>query len=121
MLYSGFSKALDIYGFIEELKYYHHIPTRLHILIGFSIPLIEIIIGILVWIPSLRVYIITAYQVLIGIFIIFLMLHIGEYMPLGCGCFGKGNEETISYYTILRDTSFLLPAWIYLYLTRWFS
>lgn len=59
MLYSGFSKALDIYGFIEELKYYHRIPIRLHIFIGFSIPLIEIIIGILVWIPSLRVYIIT--------------------------------------------------------------
>ncbi|WP_425288056.1 MauE/DoxX family redox-associated membrane protein [Priestia aryabhattai] len=113
MLYSGFKKVIDIYQFINTLGYYYRIPTQFHILIGYSIPIFEVLIGALIWVKSLRNIILFFYEALIIIFIVILVLHYGAYMPYGCGCFGKSKAETINYLLILRDFSFFIPSLLY--------
>lgn len=118
MIYSGFSKVINIYEFINNLYYYKYIPESLHLLIGYSIPIIEIFIGVSIWVPNVRSKVITGYQLLIGSFMLLFIVHYGSYMPQGCGCFGGSQGETISIITMLRESLFFLPAWIYLFLVR---
>lgn len=119
MLYSGLSKIFNIYGFIENLNYYKYIPSQFYRFIGFAVPLFEVLIGILIWFPYLRTLIMNIYQILITTFIILLIVHFGNYMPFGCGCFGIGNSETITFSTIFRDILLILPAWLYFSLNKW--
>ncbi|QDQ00447.1 hypothetical protein FOH38_07990 [Lysinibacillus fusiformis] len=118
MIYSGFSKVINIYEFINNLYYYKHIPESLFLIIGYGIPIIEIFIGVAIWVPNVRSKIIIGYQLLIGSFMVLFIVHFGSFMPQGCGCFGSSQGETISFLTILRESLFFLPAWIYFFLVQ---
>ncbi|MGZ0879993.1 MauE/DoxX family redox-associated membrane protein [Priestia megaterium] len=113
MLYSGITKIINVYQFINTLNYYKYLPDHLHIFIGYSIPLIEVLIGLLIWFKPIRSKIITSYSILIILFIGLLIIHYGSYMPYGCGCFGKNKPETINYVIIIRDGMCILPVAVY--------
>lgn len=121
MIYSGFTKVYDVFDFVESLRDYEYIPSTLHPYIGFSVPLIELIIGGCIWFVPFQRVAVYAYQGLIGLFVFVLLLHFGKYMPMGCGCFGSGNAETITIYTIVRDLLLFIPSWIFLIIKRWFE
>lgn len=118
MIYSGFSKVINIYEFVNNLYNYKFIPESLFLIIGYSIPIIEIFIGVAIWVPSVQRKIIIGYQFLIGSFMVLFIVHFGSFMPQGCGCFGSSQGETISFLTILREGLFFLPAWIYFFLDQ---
>ncbi|RFB32614.1 MauE/DoxX family redox-associated membrane protein [Priestia megaterium] len=114
MMYSGINKIVNIYQFINTLDYYKHIPSSLHFIIGYSIPIIEILIGLLIWFKNLRNIIVLFYILIIVLFIIILVIHYGSYMPEGCGCFGAGRGETINYILIGRDFLLTIPGILFI-------
>ncbi|WP_430031748.1 MauE/DoxX family redox-associated membrane protein [Priestia aryabhattai] len=118
MLYSGITKIINIYQFINTLSYYDYIPHNLYFFIGYTIPIVEVLIGILIWLRPLRKKVIISYGILIILFIILLIVHYGSYMPYGCGCFGQNKPETINYLIIIRDGICILPVIIYKLLHR---
>ena len=114
MMYSGISKVINIYQFINTLYYYKYIPNSLHFIIGYSIPIIEISIGLLIWSKNLRNIIVSFYIFIIILFIITLFIHYGLYMPEGCGCFGAGKGEIINYKLIGRDFLLIIPGILFI-------
>lgn len=119
MLYSSLSKLFGIFVFIESLNYYDYIPDKLTVPIGMTIPILEFIIALLIWVPSYRYTIIYIYQLLIGFFILLLLLNYGKIMPFGCGCFGPSESERITWIVILRDLLFMIPAWGAIICGKW--
>ncbi|MCR6607102.1 MULTISPECIES: MauE/DoxX family redox-associated membrane protein [Bacillus] len=119
MLYSGFMKLFDVYSFIFSLQYYQYIPESMYLIVGFAVPIIEIVIAFLIWVKRFRYFFVIFYKLLITIFLILLMANFGRYFPYGCGCFGNGNAETIGYSTIFREVLFLIPSSLYLILRKY--
>lgn len=116
MIYSAFTKVSDMELFLEIITYYKYIPDSLHFIVGYTVPAIELLIGIGIWlIPRQTVWI---YQVLILVFFIFLLLNLGVYLPKGCGCFGKKDFEKVTWLFLVRDFMFFIPAWIYLLIKK---
>lgn len=118
MIYSGFTKVIDIYQFINNLSYYKYIPESFQVVIGIGVPIIEILIGIGILNKHFRDKAVDCYLSTIIIFICVLLLHYGSYMPQGCGCFGVSKGETINYLMILRDLLFLIPCLLYKFLNN---
>ncbi|XYJ24229.1 thioredoxin family protein [Bacillus velezensis] len=56
MLYSGFMKLFDVYGFMFSLQYYQYIPESMYLIIGFAVPIIEIMIAFLIWVKRFRYF-----------------------------------------------------------------
>ncbi|WP_433574052.1 MauE/DoxX family redox-associated membrane protein [Priestia flexa] len=118
MLYSGITKFVDVFQFINTLSYYKYIPNQLHVIIGYIVPILEVLIGLLIWHRPLRNYMLFTYKILIFSFILLLIIHYGSYMPYGCGCLGTNDAETIDYLIILRDGICIIPAYIYSILAK---
>lgn len=119
MLYSGFMKLFDVYSFIFSLHYYQYIPESIYLIVGFVVPVIEIMIAILIWMKRFQYFFVIFYKLLILIFLILLMANFGRYFPHGCGCFGNGDAETIGYLTVFREFLFLIPSFLYLILRKY--
>lgn len=119
MLYSGFMKLFDVYSFIFSLQYYQYIPESMYLIVGFAVPIIEIMIAFLIWVKRFRYFFVIFYKLLITIFLILLIANFGRYFPYGCGCFGNGNAETIGYSTIFREVLFLIASSLYLILRKY--
>lgn len=112
-------KLFDVYSFIFSLQYYQYIPESIYLIVGFVVPIIEIMIALLIWMKRFRYFFVIFYKMLITIFLILLMANFGRYFPHGCGCFGSGDAETIGYLTIFREFLFLIPSSLYLILRKY--
>jgi uncharacterized membrane protein YphA (DoxX/SURF4 family) len=118
LLYSAYGKITDIFSFTEILSYYRYIPSGWQIPIAFAVPILELLIGLAIWVPGMRKTAVWAYQGLLFAFILLLSLNVGQTMPYGCGCFGPGDSTVITWAAIGRDALLLIPAWILLYLMK---
>ena len=118
---AGAVKVSDPYGSATSVRAYQMLPVDLANLLGFTLPFIEIAIGIFlvagVWVRAMA----AAGAILMLAFIIAIGQAWARGISLDCGCFGKGGlldtEElpTLSYtLEILRDIA-LAAIGIYLY------
>ena len=121
LLVAGALKVSDPYSSATSVRAYQILPIDLANLLGFTLPFIEIAIGIFlvagVWVRAMA----AAGAILMLAFIIAIGQAWARGISLDCGCFGKGGlldtEElpTLSYtLEILRDIA-LAAIGIYLY------
>jgi uncharacterized membrane protein YphA (DoxX/SURF4 family) len=121
LLVAGALKVSDPYSSATSVRAYQILPIDLANLLGFTLPFIEIAIGIFlvagVWVRAMA----AAGAILMLAFIIAIGQDWARGISLDCGCFGKGGlldtEElpTLSYtLEILRDIA-LAAIGIYLY------
>ena len=121
LLVAGALKVRDPYSSATSVRAYQILPIDLANLLGFTLPFIEIAIGIFlvagVWVRAMA----AAGAILMLAFIIAIGQAWARGISLDCGCFGKGGlldtEElpTLSYtLEILRDIA-LAAIGIYLY------
>lgn len=114
-IYSGYSKLppghpLDVpLQFMIAISGYKlPIPGSLILPIATWLPWIEIVLGLAILIGWKIRYFAGALTALLLFFIVILTITYARGIDANCGCFGLG--EKISWKTILRDSSFLLPT-----------
>jgi uncharacterized membrane protein YphA (DoxX/SURF4 family) len=123
-IYSGYSKLTPGHIFDVPLQfmvaisgYKLPIPDRLILPIATYLPWVEIALGLAILIGWKIRYFAGALTALLLFFIVILTITYARGIEANCGCFGLG--EKISWKTILRDSSFLLPT-LYLLLENRF-
>jgi putative oxidoreductase len=108
-LYSGYIKAQATLQFAVAITGYHlPIPSQFTLYIATYFPWVEIALGVLLLVGWKIRYVSMATAALLLFFITLITVTYARGIDADCGCFGFG--EPISWRTIARDSSFLLPA-----------
>jgi uncharacterized membrane protein YphA (DoxX/SURF4 family) len=122
-IYSGYSKLPPGNIFDAPLQfmiaisgYKLPIPESFILPIATYLPWIEIALGVAILVGWKIRYFAGALTVLLLFFIVILTITYARGIDANCGCFGLG--EKISWKTILRDSSFLLPTLYLLFENR---
>ena len=107
-LYSGYVKLQSPLQFAADVMGYKLVPAGLVFPVAQYFPWVEVALGLLLLIGWRVRYWGIAASGLILFFITLITITYARGIDANCGCFGTG--EKISPFTILRDSSFLLPA-----------
>ena len=115
-IYAGYAKLKNPLQFAVAVEGYKLVSSGMVLLIVKVLPWVEIILGAAL---LLGIQIRFTAAITCGFLLFFIGLMLITYLrgiEADCGCFGVG--EKISPLTLIRDASFLLPAF-YLYLQPW--
>ncbi len=107
-LYSGYVKIQSPLQFAADIMGYQLVPANLVFPVAQYFPWLEVALGLLLLIGWRIRYWGIAASGLILFFITLITITYARGIDANCGCFGSG--EKISILTILRDSSFLIPA-----------
>ncbi len=118
-LYAGAAKLLDAHGFARVIGGYGVLPDQLNLVAAYLLPVSEIIIAAgLIW--DVRGAL-SAYSLLLLVFMGVLVRGISMGLDVDCGCFAPGDPEGEAYHSLrealVRD-AFLLCGCGYLFLLR---
>jgi uncharacterized membrane protein YphA (DoxX/SURF4 family) len=100
---SGFLKFLNINEFTKVLNDFALLPDQLIRIAAFSIPAIEICLGLIIIIKLKIKAALYATSLLLTIFFSIVLLKYAEGAKISCGCFGPLSRHSINLITIFRD------------------
>jgi len=115
-IYSGYVKVQATLQFAVALTGYRLIPDRFVFPIATYFPWVEIALGILVLTGWKIRWSALAASGLMVFFIVLLSVTLARGIETNCGCFGFGDR--ITWKTIVRDGSLLIPALFLLFESR---
>src|SRR5512138_2503528 len=107
-IYSGYVKVEATLQFAVAITGYQLIPDRFVFPIATYFPWVEIALGILILIGWKIRWSSMAASALMLFFIVLLSVTLFRGIETNCGCFGFGDR--ITWKTIVRDGSLLIPA-----------
>ncbi len=107
-IYSGYVKAKAPLQFAVAITGYQIVPERFIFPIATYFPWVEIALGLLILVGWKIRWSSVAASGLMLFFIVLLSITLYRGIDTNCGCFGFGDR--ITWKTIVRDGSFLVPA-----------
>ncbi len=116
-IYSGYVKVQATLQFAVALTGYKLIPDRFIFPIATWFPWFEIALGLLILIGWKIRWSSVAASALMLFFIVLLSVTLARGIETNCGCFGFGDR--ITWKTIARDGSLLIPALFLVVESRW--
>jgi len=115
-LISAYTKLIDLPEFQKAIVKFAIIPDSFSVIISYSIPLIEVLLGLqlifnffVIVNLQLSIYLLTLFTSVI----IIKLLEGGD--EISCGCFGALSSGTIDFYTVLRNIILLIWALLILF------
>ena len=119
-LWAGVAKITDLEGSVRAVRAYDLLPSGLEDLAGYSLPVVELILGLLLLAGLLTRWTALANGLLMVAFIIGIASAWARGLSIDCGCFGGGGEvdpgETEYLVDIVRDVALVLAS---AFLVRW--
>jgi uncharacterized membrane protein YphA (DoxX/SURF4 family) len=104
--YTKLSQPLSLFAL--SIDSYQLLPDYAVFAVAYTLPFVELGLGVLLMIGwSLR-WVATATAVILGVFFILMLRSYGKGMGIDCGCFGVG--ESLSVKTLIRDGVLLAAA-----------
>lgn len=118
-IYASLDKIFKPGLFAEAVYNYQILPDILINLTALVLPWLELVLGVMlivgIWLPG-AVFLST---LLLLTFSGVLIFNISRGLNISCGCFStEPSTDPISFWTVLRDASFLVPACYLLYANR---
>jgi len=114
-IYSGYVKVEAPLQFAVAITGYQIVPDNLAFPIARYFPWVEIALGVIILIGWKIRWSSLAAAALMIFFIVLLSITLFRGIETNCGCFGFGDP--ITWKTIVRDGSFLIPALFLVYQT----
>jgi len=119
LTYAGVEKILAPALFAETVYNYQILPNNLINLTALVLPWLELVLGIFliggIWLPGAAFLSTLLLLTFWGI----LVFNLSRGLNISCGCFStEPSKEPISLWTVMRDTSFLIPAFFLLFAGR---
>ena len=119
-LAAGLSKINDLPGSVRAVRAYEILPEALVPTVGYALPMIEIILGVLLVLGLFTRLTALAFGGLMIVFIIGIASAWARGLTIDCGCFGGGGaidpDQTRYPLEILRDLAFVAGSAV---LVRW--
>ena len=119
-LAAGFPKITDVPASIRAVRAYEILPEALVPTVGYALPMIEIILGVLLVLGLFTRLTALAFGGLMIVFIIGIASAWARGLTIDCGCFGGGGaidpDQTRYPLEILRDLAFVAGSAV---LVRW--
>ncbi len=119
-IYASIDKIRHPAAFAQALYNYRILPGASINLVALTLPWLELLTGILlaagIWMPG-------AVMLSTGLLVVFMAamgLSIARGLNVACGCFSTNGSESLTFWTILRDAAFLVPA-LYLFRATFFK
>jgi uncharacterized membrane protein YphA (DoxX/SURF4 family) len=112
---AGGLKIVNVDGAARAVQAYRIFPPRLGDLIGYGLPVVEILLGLFLLLGLGTRIVAIATGALMVIFIAGVASVWIRGISIDCGCFGGGGETAVTHYPqeILRDLLFLgLASWL---------
>lgn len=109
-LFAGALKVADPRAFSDSVATFRLLPTSLITLVAVSLPMLEIMLGAMLFWPRL------ARPAALGILLLSLSFTAAlisgwlRGLPIDCGCFGQGNWSTQPTLLLLRNTLLVVVA-----------
>jgi len=119
LIYAGIGKITASSLFAEVVYNYQILPNALVNLTALVLPWIEMVLGILliggIWLPGA----VLLTNILLLTFSGILVFNFSRGLNISCGCFSnEPSTDPISLWTVMRDVSFLIPAFYLLFAKR---
>ncbi|MDF1592054.1 MAG: DoxX family membrane protein [Desulfobacterales bacterium] len=119
LIYAGFEKIPAPGLFAKAVYEYQILPDVLINLTALVLPWLELALGILlivgIWLPGA----VLLSSLLLLTFSGILIFNMARGLNISCGCFStEPSTDPISWWTVMRDTSFLVPAFYLLFANR---
>ena len=119
-LWAGVAKVTDLEGSVRAVRAFDLLPSGLEDLVGYALPVVELILGLLLLAGLLTRWAAAANGLLMLAFTIGIASAWARGLSIDCGCFGGGGEvdpgETEYLLDIVRDVALVLAS---AYLVRW--
>jgi len=111
-IWASLSKIGDPRTFVRAVRAYKATPEWLSQAIGYGLPMLELILGVLLVIGLIVRYAAAVSAALYVVFLIGIIQAAARGIKLECGCFGGGGSTAHTQYTleILRDLGLLVLA-----------
>ena len=109
-LFAGVSKVFDLASFHDKVDKYQLLPHMLEAPFAYTLPFVEILVGIYLAVGLLTRVAAAAGCVLMVLFLIALTQAWARGLVLDCGCFGSIVQEKVGPVAILRDMALGLPT-----------
>jgi len=113
-LAAGASKAVDLTNFHAKVDQYKLLPHVLEAPFAYTLPFVEILVGIYLAVGLLTRIAAGVGCVLMVLFLIALSQAWARGLSLDCGCFGTVVQEKVGPWAILRDMALGLPSLVML-------
>ncbi len=111
LLYAGIEKIFAPAPFAETVYRYQILPDSLVNLTALILPWVELVLGGLLLAGFLLPGAVFLSTLLLLAFSGILVFNLVRGLDIGCGCFSPSQStDPISLWTVIRDTSFLIPA-----------
>jgi len=111
LIFSAYTKFIDIPQFQKAILEFAIIPDMYSSMASYIIPLIELILGLLI---IFNFYIILSLQGAIYLLTLFTSIIVVKLIEGGeeisCGCFGALSADKIDFYSVLRNIILLICA-----------
>ena len=113
---ASIDKILHPAAFAEAVYNYQILPDYLINLTALVLPWIEFVLGVIlivgIWMPG----VVLLSNLLLLTFMGALVFNLSRGLDIHCGCFlTETSEDPISFWTIMRDGVFLIPAFYLLF------
>ena len=120
MLWSGLAKVGDLAASVRAVRAFELLPESLAQLVGYALPVVEIVVGLLLVVGLLTRYAAAVVALLMLAFIVGIVSAWARGLAIDCGCFGGGGaiepDQTQYPLEIVRDLALFAAAAV---LVRW--
>lgn len=117
-VYAGATKLENPQSFADSIASFQLLPVQLINIVALSLPLFEVICGLLLVIGWQKRAIAFGFVVLTSMFAVFLIQGIARGLEVDCGCFGSGAPSAIKTWMSLGRDLLLLAGSSLLYCGR---
>ena len=120
LLWAGGAKIGDLPASVRAVRAFDLLPESLDRLVGYGLPMLEIVVGLLLLVGLLTRYAAVLSALLMAAFVVGIASAWARGLSIDCGCFGGGGqtEPDLTQYPveIVRDLAILAGA---LVVARW--
>lgn len=108
LIFSGIVKLFDITNFTSSLSDFNLLPAQTILFFAYLIPLLELILGLLIFVNYRTAVASQVASFLIALFTAVVISKITEGANISCGCFGNLIEDKINHSTVVRNILLIL-------------
>ena len=105
-VYASFHKIINPLEFAKQVALFDILPSSLIYPFSYTLPFLELLCGILIWIPKIRISASILNLLMMTAFIIAISYALILGKDLNCGCFG--NDDRIGISKLLMDVALML-------------